>query len=48
MFDQFSKYFMKNPSSLAIYIRVNKSSYYQSLQLNHSLQLNYTKIADNN
>ena len=45
-FDQFHKYFSKSHPRVSL--RVNKSSYYWSLQLNHSLKLNNTKIAGNN
>ena len=45
-FDQFPKYFSKSHPRVSL--RVNKPSYYRSLQLNHSLQLNNAKIACNN
>ena len=45
-FDQFPKYFLKSHPRVSL--RVNKPSYYQSLHLNHSLQLNIAKTARNN
>ena len=45
-FNQFPKYFSKSHPRASL--RVNKPSYYQSLQLNHSLRLNNTKIARDN